>query len=165
MTKTVYLAGPISGLTFDDADEWRIYAREMLRRQNIDGLSPLRGKAYLRALGSLTTQCLREGEAGIMSLPRSIMARDYYDALHCDVLLVNLLGAPRISIGTMMEVAWCYQARTPIVCCMEHDNVHEHAMLSEAIDFRVSSLDEALAICVAILSPNPPTVSVKPSLV
>lgn len=160
--KSVYLAGPISGLTFDDADEWRTHARDVLRSHSIDGLSPLRGKAYLRALGTLSTQCLDEGQAGIMSLPRSIMARDFHDASHCDVLLVNLLGAARISIGTMMEVAWCYQARTPIVCCMEQsNNIHEHAMLSEAIDFRVSTVDEAVAVCVAILRPNPPLVEVK----
>lgn len=160
--KSVYLAGPISGLTFDDADEWRTHAIAALRQHSIDGLSPLRGKAYLRTLGSLSTQCLDEGQAGIMSLPRSIMARDFHDATHCDVLLVNLLGASRISIGTMMEVAWCYQARTPIVCCMDLGNVHEHAMVTEAIDFRVSTVDEAVAVCVAILRPNPPLVEVKP---
>jgi hypothetical protein len=34
------------------------------------------------------------------------MTRDRFDATRCDVLLVNLLGAERVSIGTMMEVAW-----------------------------------------------------------
>lgn len=154
MRKTIYLAGPITGLTFDDADEWRVSARRFLDSKNIDGLSPLRGKSYLKNLGELTAQCLQEGQAGLLSLPRSIMTRDFYDATTCDVLLVNLLGATRISIGTMMEVAWAYQKRTPIVCCMEAGNVHEHAMLNEAIGFRVNTLEEGLAVCVAILNPH-----------
>ena len=151
----IYLAGPIAGLTFDDADEWRVQARTELAKAGIEGMSPLRGKSYLRALGTLTSQCVDEGRAGLLSLPRSIMTRDYYDATTCDVLLVNLLGATRISIGTMMEVAWAYQLRTPIVCCMEEGNVHEHAMLDEAIGFRVKTLEEGIAVCLAILSPTP----------
>jgi nucleoside 2-deoxyribosyltransferase len=154
MRKSIYLAGPITGLTFDDADEWRIQARTYLASKDIDGLSPLRGKSYLKNLGELTAVCLQEGQAGLLSLPRSIMTRDFYDATTCDVLLVNLLGATRVSIGTMMEVAWAYQKRTPIVCCMEMGNVHEHAMLNEAIGFRVNTLEEGLAVCVAILNPN-----------
>jgi nucleoside 2-deoxyribosyltransferase len=150
----IYLAGPIAGLTFDDADEWRIRARAELAKANIDGMSPLRGKSYLRNLGALTAVCVDEGKAGLLSLPRSIMTRDYYDATSCDVMLVNLLGATRISIGTMMEVAWAYQKRTPVVCCMEDGNVHEHAMLHEAIGFRVQTLEEGIAVCVAILSPT-----------
>lgn len=157
---SVYLAGPISGLTFDDADEWRVHAMDVLRRHEIDGLSPLRGKAYLRTLGELSAGCAAEGKAGLMSLPRSIMTRDFYDATHCDVLLVNLLGATRVSIGTMMEVAWCFQSRTPVVCAMEPGNIHEHAMLAEAIGFRVGTIDEAIAVCVAILNPHTATVNV-----
>ena len=153
--KSVYLAGPIAGSTFDEAGHWRDQAREQLARYKIDGFSPLRAKGYLRALGSLSPECAVEGEAGVLSRPKAIMARDFFDANTCDVLLVNLLGATRISIGTVMEVAWAFQKHTPIVCCIEpQGNVHEHAMLSEAIGFRVSSLEEGIAVCTAILDPH-----------
>ena len=158
MKHKVYLAGPISGLTFDDADEWRLLAMEQLGRHSIAGISPLRGKSYLRALGELSAECSAEGEAGLMSKPRSIMARDYYDCTTCDVLLVNLLRAHKVSIGTMMEIAWAHHARTPVVCAMEPGNVHEHAMVNEAVDFRVDSLDKAIAVVIAILDPRTPEV-------
>jgi len=119
MSKSIYLAGPITGLTFDDADEWRIQARTELAKHGIDGLSPLRGKSYLRMLGELSPECVKEGSAGILSTPRAIMTRDFYDATTCDVLLVNLLGATHISTGTVMELAWAYQKRTPTVVIME----------------------------------------------
>lgn len=153
--KSVYLAGPIAGSKFDEVDQWRIQAREQLAHYKIDGFSPLRAKGYLRALGTLSPQCIAEGEVGVLSRPKAIMVRDFRDATTCDVLLVNLLGATRISIGTMMEVAWAYQRHTPIVCCIEQSgNVHEHAMLNEAVGFRVTSLEEGIAICVAILDPH-----------
>ena len=158
MRHKVYLAGPISGLTFDDADEWRLLAMEQLGRHSIAGISPLRGKSYLRALGELSAGCSFEGEAGLMSKPRSIMARDYYDCTTCDVLLVNLLRACKVSIGTMMEIAWAHHARIPVVCAMEPGNLHEHAMVNEAVDFRVDSLDKAIAVVIAILDPHTPEV-------
>jgi nucleoside 2-deoxyribosyltransferase len=150
--KTVYLAGPISGLTFDGAQDWRTSAETFLASRGVRGLSPLRGKEYLRALGELSPQCGAEGKAGTLSLPRSIMTRDFYDATRCDVLLVNLLGATRVSIGTVMEIAWGYQVRTPVVLAMEPGNVHEHAMIAEAYGYRVSTLEEALAISCSILA-------------
>jgi hypothetical protein len=79
------------------------------------------------------------------------MTRDRFDATRCDVLLVNLLGAERVSIGTVMEIAWADLRRTPIVAVMEEGNVHEHGMVNEAIGFRVTTLDEALNIIKSIL--------------
>lgn len=147
----VYLAGAISGLTFDGANDWRVGAEEFLAGRGVKGLSPLRGKEYLRALGELSPQCAQEGKAGILSLPRSIMTRDFYDATRCDVLLVNLLGATRVSIGTVMEIAWGFQSRIPVVCAMETGNVHEHAMVNEALGYRTHSLEEALAVTCSVL--------------
>jgi hypothetical protein len=42
--------------------------------------------------------------------------------------------------------------RTPIVCIMEPGNIHEHAMLNEAIGFRCTTLEEALTVIKAILA-------------
>ena len=47
---TVYLAGHISGITYDEATEWRHRAAEQLRRDNaVVSLDPMRGKECLRA--------------------------------------------------------------------------------------------------------------------
>ena len=148
----VYLAGPITGLTYDGAEDWRAFAKAELAKFDIKGLSPLRAKEYLRGIAALTADCAGYGEMNCMSSPRGIMTRDRYDATRCDVLLVNLLGAERVSIGTVMEMAWADAKRTPIVVAMEAaGNVHEHAMIAEAIGFRVTTLDEALHVVKAIL--------------
>lgn len=153
MTHTIYLAGPITGLTYDGAEDWRAYARIELARAGIRALSPLRGKEYLRSIpGNLTADCAGYDVLSCLSSPRGIMTRDRFDATRCDVLIVNLLGAKAVSIGTVMEIAWADSVRTPVVVVMEPSgNPHEHAMITEAIGFRVTTLDEALHVAKAIL--------------
>ena len=151
-TFQVYLAGPISGLTFDGAADWREFAKANLAENGIKALSPLRSKEYLRQVnGPLTGTGEEYAHLGVLSLPRGVMTRDRYDATRCDALLVNLLGADRVSIGTVMEIAWADLCRTPVIVAMEPSgNPHEHMMIAEAIGFRVPSLAEALHVVKAI---------------
>jgi nucleoside 2-deoxyribosyltransferase len=152
--KCVYLAGPITGLTYGECTDWREFAVTSLAMAGIKGLSPMRAKEYLASLGRLSGTCEEYQHLGVMSTPRGIMTRDRFDATRCDVLLVNLLGADRVSIGTVMEIAWADVCRTPIVCAMEpeRENIHSHAMLFEAIGMRVPTLEEALHVTKAILA-------------
>lgn len=148
----VYLAGPISGLSYDGAEDWRASAKSELSASGIKAVSPLRAKEYLR---QVTTPLTGTGEEyahlGVLSTPRGVMTRDRFDATRCDALLVNLIGADRVSIGTVMEIAWADLKRTPIVVAMEPSgNLHEHMMIAEAIGFRVPSLDEAIHVVKAI---------------
>lgn len=148
----VYMAGAITGLSYDGAEDWRTYAKTELAKVGIHGLSPLRAKEYLRKVeGTLTGTGEEYAHMGVLSLPRGVMTRDRYDATRCDVLLVNLLGTTKVSIGTVMEMAWADLKRTPIVVAMEpKGNPHEHMMINEAIGFRLPSLDEAINVVKAI---------------
>lgn len=148
----VYLAGPITGLTYDGAEDWRSHAKDLLAMSKIKAVSPLRAKDYLRSVaGALSGTGEEYKHLGVLSTPRGVMTRDRYDATRCDALLVNLLGAERVSIGTVMEIAWADYCRTPIVVAMEpKGNPHEHMMIAEAIGFRVPSIVEAIDIVRAI---------------
>lgn len=150
--KLVYLAGPISGLDYQGATDWRNQAVAALGEIGVKGLSPMRGKEYLAHVTEFTADGDMYGALSVMSSNRGIMTRDRYDATRCDVLLVNLLGAAKVSIGTVMEIAWADAHRIPIVCVMEPEgNPHDHGMIKEAISFRVTNLREALRITGAIL--------------
>lgn len=156
--QTVYLAGPIAGLSYEGATEWRTAAADMLEVVSYGGLtgvktlSPLRAKDYLPKDKPLTNEDIDKYAAiSVLSSPRGIMCRDHNDATTCDVMLIYLFGAKKISVGTVMELAWAYQNRTPVVCVMEAGNVHEHPMVAEAIDFRVDTLDEAVKVVKSIL--------------
>lgn len=153
---TVYLAGPISGCSYAGATDWRNDAITDLATAGVKGLSPMRAKEYLAGVESdvgFSSTCEEYGHLSPLSGPRGIMTRDRFDATRCDVLLVNLIGAKKPSIGTIMEIAWADLKRTPVVVAIEADgsNPHEHAMISEAIGFRCASLEEALHVVKAIL--------------
>lgn len=156
---SVYLAGPITGLSYEDSIGWREQAIEALA-PDIDAFSPMRAKSYLRG----TVQIGMSYEKFPLSSQRGIMCRDFFDCTQRDMLLVNFKGAQSVSIGTVMEVAWAYGARKPIVAIMEptkdspniseRGNPHNHAMMMEAIPYVVSTMDEALFIIRALLLPD-----------
>jgi nucleoside 2-deoxyribosyltransferase len=147
----IYLAGPITGLTYDGAQDWRKAARDALKPDGISAYSPLRQMNFLRSAVVL------EGsyETHPLSTSRGIMTRDHDDCMKADLILANLLGADRVSIGTVMEIAWAYAYRVPVVAMIEPSgNVHDHSMIREALGYRVSDLESAIDLVRSILLPS-----------
>ena len=145
--KTVYLAGPITGCTYAGCTDWRKHLANLFAIAAITALDPMRGKKFLANETSVGNNYQHP-----LGTPRGIMTRDHWDCTRCDVLLVNLLGATRVSIGTVMEIAWAWDNGIPVVVVMESDgNPHDHAMIQEATGFRVSTLDEAVDVVRALL--------------
>lgn len=129
MNKHVYLAGPISGHTLDEANDWRIKAAEYLNSYDIGVLSPLRGKnCYLKDLVGNGTIADHYNNK-LLSTQRGITVRDRNDVMTCDAILANLSDSKKVSIGTVMEIAWADMLRKPIVVVMDESNVHWHAMI------------------------------------
>jgi nucleoside 2-deoxyribosyltransferase len=149
---TVYLAGPISGLNYAGATEWREAAIADLAAVGIRGLSPMRHKEILSGETDLDKNPERYAALDVMCSNRGITTRDRFDATRCDVIFVNLLNAAKVSIGTVLEIAWADAARIPIVAVMEPGNVHEHGMISELVGFVVPTVEEGLRVVKAILA-------------
>lgn len=148
--KTVYLAGPITGCNYEGATSWRAFAQSAFPK-SIRGISPMRDKGHLA--GEKNISC--HGYEGIpLSSEKGILLRDFYDCTNSDAVLVNLVGAKIISVGTVMEIAWAYQARNPLVVAMEKGNIHEHALLLPACGIIVPTLSEAVRFVISILYPH-----------
>jgi nucleoside 2-deoxyribosyltransferase len=157
MKPVVYLAGPITGLNFAGCTNWRDFAVVELARAGIDGFSPMRAKDSLKQIPTLSGTGEEYQHLTVFASPRGVMTRDRFDCTRCDVLLVNLLGAKAVSIGTVMEIAWADGKRIPIVCAIEESgNCHEHMMIREALGYRVPTLEEALNVVKAVLLPHVP---------
>lgn len=140
---SVYLAGPITGQTFAGATDWRDYVRVQLPAE-IDVRNPMRCKVarlkQAKSIGDPLTRAM------------GITTRDRCDVMQASMVLVNVLGASKASIGTVMEIAWADLLRIPVVLVMEPEgNPHEHAMLTSCVGWRVESLDEAVRILKAVL--------------
>jgi len=144
----VYLAGPITGCSYDGCTDWRERFEKELTTNEVLALSPMRGKDYLAGLEEIAP----DYPESVMSCQRGIMVRDHFDTKRCTILVVNLLGADKVSIGTIMEMAWAWDNQIPVVCIIEDEgNIHEHPMLRETMGFRVKTEDEALHIVRTIM--------------
>jgi len=111
MHPRVYLAGPISGMEYEGAVEWRNWAMEWLRAVGIRAYSPMRAKEFLAAEeqhGRLPTFLAHDHP---LATSKGIMCRDHTD-------------------------------------CVRADALHE------AIDFRVDTLSEGVALIQTILLPE-----------
>lgn len=150
--KLVYLAGPITGMTWNGATSWRDYAREKLAPFGIEGLSPLRAKHYIARHGA-DHEVQQTYDEHPLSTQKGITTRDRFDCTRADVVLVNLIGASDRSIGSILELGWADAFRRPTVLAIEPSgNCHDHPMVREVVGFRTATLDEALDVAVAILS-------------
>lgn len=150
MTK-VYLAGPITGLSYTSANEWRLDVLDSAtkdgRLRGCEFFSPLRGKKYLTHETVLSDNYPQHA----MSSSKAIMQCGYYDVQTADALIVNFIGASTVSIGTVMEVAWAHQRRIPVIAIMEDGNVHEHSMMNEAIWWKVTTVNQALELLATLI--------------
>jgi len=148
---SVYLAGPIANLTYDEANAWRLEAIEYLADFGIRGRSPLRGKEFLRETGIITIDTYSNAIAS----DEGIVARDRYDVESSDLVLSNLLGAPAVSCGTPVEYGWAdmTRPRTPMITVIEAEgSVYDHPFIRGLSSYRVKTLEEGLAICITLLA-------------
>lgn len=142
MTANIYLAGPITGLTFGACTDWRDYMTNKFPK-HIKGQSPMRGKEYLSKERTISDQYV----GSVLSCQKGITTRDRWDTSRCDAIVVNLLGATRVTIGTMIEIGWADAFRKPIILIMEEEgNLHDHSMVRECAGFIVRSVDEAINV-------------------
>ncbi len=98
----VYLSGPITGLSYEEATKWRNDVGWMLEMvADISTLDPMRHKEVLSNEPILDADVV--AKHGIKAM--DIFTRDYRDVVGCDVMLVNLTQGID-SIGTVMEFGW-----------------------------------------------------------
>jgi len=132
--KLVYLAGPIGGLTWDEATQWREHASNLLNNDDIKCLSPLRdfddGRS-LRSSHHVVDGGRLTNEGKDTALPFiDLFRRDYQDARSADFILFNFLGAKKQSVGTVCELAWAYAWVTPLVVVIDNENINHNPFLA-----------------------------------
>ena len=145
----VYLGGPISGYAFDELVKWREYCVTKFPKW-LKPLSPLRGKSYLRDMCGEKT-IVDHYANKILSTSRGITVRDRNDVMRADAVFFNLLDTTKVSIGSVLEIAWGDMMRKPIIIVMEKDNIHQHSMIRESVGYITESLDEGVDVLIQVL--------------
>lgn len=152
MNHLVYLGGPIAGCSYEECTDWREYAKRELARDGIIGVSPMRYKDCLKGetvIGGNKRPLVENYQQHLIS-GKGINRRDRFDIRMCEILLMNLLKAKKVSIGSVLEIGWGSMLDKLIVTIMEKDNIHRHCMIEDCSDFTVESLNEGILIVKAM---------------
>lgn len=124
MKKTVFLSGPIRGISRKESLSWRKNATKKLAR-NFFVVHAFRGRE----------------EKETFTDSRLAVIRDKADIHHSDILLVNDTFVGSSMIGTSMEVLIAHQSNKPVIVFGHaHDNDY---WLNYHIHARMDSLDDA----------------------
>lgn len=133
--KTVYLAGPMSGLRVAEARLWRARVERQLTGWRV--LSPMR-RLELGDDMMLSGQ-FDDGEAAVL--------RDLADIRACDAVLVNFaVDAGRPSVGTCCEIGYAHALGKPIVAVLQPGCAHDHVFMDVMVACVRSNLADAVAV-------------------
>jgi nucleoside 2-deoxyribosyltransferase len=152
--RVIYLAGPITGLSYGEARHgWREYFPTLLP-PHIHCSSPMRGKDHLAGIEVIAGR--NDAYKGNpMTSGKGITTRDRNDVRTCDLMVANFLGAPAGSLGTAIEFGWADAWRKPIITVMEPEgNPHDHLMITEIGGYIVHTLEHAARLATLILTPG-----------
>ena len=136
----IYLAGAISGETYEDVVEKIEAKKYALQLMGYKILNPMTAKKAIRTEIKLKSH----GYGNPESTNHAIFGRDRWMVEQADILLVDLRDTPdRASIGSCFEMAWGFAANKHIVLVMEKESIHQHAFVLEAADIVFETMAEA----------------------
>lgn len=118
----IYLAGPITGLTYQEATGWRKQVAEALP-DDWKILDPMRGKSHLRGVGALAANF----DSGM-----DAVSRDLSDIRSADVVLAHFAAsptAPTVSLGTSCEIGYAYALGKPVVAVVRRNTPYDHIFI------------------------------------
>ena len=135
----VYLAGPITGKSFDEVISRYAEKTAILADFDYEVLSPMTGKGGLRGVNAFVSS----GYASPVANDHSIFERDHWMVAQADIVLADLSNATKVSIGTTMELAWASHLGKHTILVMGENNPHDHAFIKQAADVRFTTLEDA----------------------
>ena len=142
---TVYLGGPITGATYQEATGWRQDIAAALEAYGFRCLSPMRRYKH-------TNEYYKNGKP----IPRlkddmpdstEAMEGDLADIREADYVLINFLDSTYPSIGSLVELGYAAALKKKIVAALEPDDPHDHIFVT-GLSLVTTSLDGAIAAIV-----------------
>jgi nucleoside 2-deoxyribosyltransferase len=165
---SIYVAGPINGLSYDAARERRLYVARALAPSGIEVISPMRATEHLSRAGNLDWR--GDDHQHPITTPKGMVTRDRFDVERCSMMLADLehpateevydswgaKGEREVgSLGTMTEFGWADAFGKPIVTVLKPGGVHDHPFVRALSGFIVPSLDDAIDIIKSVLLAEP----------
>ena len=140
--QTIYTVGPISGLSYEEVVSRYQKLTKELEELDFNVLCPMSGKKFLRNEIEFKAHGYDDHP---MSTNHAIMTRDRWMLDQSDIILADLSNSgDRVSIGSMMELAWAYDTKKWVIGVIPKDNIHNHAFVLEACGTIVPTIEDAL---------------------
>ena len=140
MKLRVYLAHPISGLSYNDVIAYFESTAKQLTDIGYEVLSPMTGKKELRNELNLRA----EGYKNPCSTNHAIVRRDKWCVEHSDVFFLDLIDAQEISIGSTCELAWAYASNVHSIVVLPEESKMRHAFILEMADILYTNHNDAI---------------------
>lgn len=152
MEYKIYLAGPITGLSYKETMNWRETIKSNLPKNYIT-FNPMRAKEELAKFEKIEINFeLTDPVQSSLCSSRGVITRDFNDVKNCDAIIANLSDETKVSIGTVMEIAWAKAFQIPVIAIVsQQDKLYHHPMINECVGFRVKSLTDAIEILTTLL--------------
>lgn len=149
----VYLAGPVTGQTREEANAWRYdFARRIERATfgQVRCISPLRKENLLCKRYEHSNPCPKFG------MPRAIAAKNRQDVRNCDVTLAYLpdrrrSDGDRPSYGTICEIVWAAEQGKMVIVISDDPEVKTHPVILECCGWMLETFDEAIEVITGLL--------------
>ena len=130
----VYLAGPIEGLSREQAIEWRLKASFELSNVGIDTLDPTRRASFVDSSDYLTHE----------NAARRIWKSDLQDIAYSTVILANLSDSlPGKKWGTVCEIAHAH-TKNKIIIVVINEGQFKHPFITQYATEVHTNLDDAI---------------------
>ncbi len=137
----VYLAGPIAGQTADGLSNSISEKVAILTDLGYLVYNPMIAKDNLIQKADVFTPF--GYEALPVATEHAIFARDKWMVQQSDIVIADLTSSgSRVSIGTMMEIAWANLQGKMVIVILPRDNIHDHLFVHEAATHIFQSLDD-----------------------
>lgn len=151
MSKKVYLCGPITGLTYDEATQERERLVAKFKDLGIEALNPMRGKIFM--LESREEVFKAKSYENVIASDKGIVGRDRSDVFQSNAILADFRGAKKASIGSCVEFGWADAMRIPIITVMaKTGEVHDHGFIHQLSTYVVEDMEEAIDLTAMLLN-------------
>lgn len=153
--KTVYLAGPIVGCDFGEANNWREDVCKWFERNlfgKVCGISPLRCEELPG------TQYNMGAVDPLFGSDEAVATKNLYDVGATDLTLAYVpraLEERRPVYGTISEIAWAKLLRKPVILVSDAPRVMNHPVIKASCGWRVERMEDALKIVAGLFSDYP----------
>jgi len=142
---TIYLAGPMTGLTWEQATQWREKAALILT-PSWRVVTPVKGQLQSAQSDVITASTMDDTQEHLplAHTATGITAQDEFYVRQSDWVLANFTGSTRVSQGTVWELGFAWGLGKQIISVIPKGDVHDHPFIRRRSHVFVQELDEAI---------------------